>query len=307
MKKNDDFSIALNSRFVNVFRKIFLGKFDYKEPDGDGRDFPFLSVQDDRHELKITPPDTDTANIIKRPSTVQILDFVLMLSYRQGKSVIFSVDDYMRARGLTNKKEARKQLLNTLQALNHCEIEYSRWVGTKQDWQQVLEYETDSEKWHIITGTHNLGMGTVQVDLSETFYRLIRSKRDGTHAFKYPLQALKLNLRNTATSYIVAVLLALNYNKFKQYTDGDKQSGHGYTNSNRVRVARFLTLLDLPSVETVRETQHRHYKKYIQKPFEDILHTLEFLKWQYVDGCGKCCEIKTFEDFIRSRIEYDFS
>lgn len=210
--------------------------------------------------LSITIPDFTKLKGF-RTSTYQLLDaLTVALTETGAKSpvVALSLEEYMKKRGLKDKKEARKQVTDDLETLFNATISFKekRKKGQEQDFHDIRIIDSKGIRKGIITVT----FGTV-------FYNILL----GYPIMPYPAQLWELNSKRNPNSFYLLRKIAEH-----------KNMNVGKKNEDIIAVKTLLAVAPyLPSYEEVMNTD-RAISRRIIEPFERDMDALEdTLTWTY--------------------------
>ena len=210
--------------------------------------------------LSITIPDFTKLTGF-RTSTYQLLDaLTVALTETGAKSpvVALSLEEYMKKRGLKDKKEARKQVTDDLETLFNATISFKekRKKGQEQDFHDIRIIDSKGIRKGIITVT----FGTV-------FYNILL----GYPIMPYPAQLWELNSKRNPNSFYLLRKIAEH-----------KNMNVGKKNEDIIAVKTLLAVAPyLPSYEEVMNTD-RAISRRIIEPFERDMDALEdTLTWTY--------------------------
>ena len=210
--------------------------------------------------LSITIPDFTKLTGF-RTSTYQLLDaLTVALTETGAKSpvVALSLEEYMKKRGLKDKKEARKQVTDDLETLFNATISFKekRKKGQEQDFHDIRIIDSKGIRKGIITVT----FGTV-------FYNILL----GYPIMPYPAQLWELNSKRNPNSFYLLRKIAEH-----------KNMNVGKKNEDIIAVKTLLAVApNLPSYEEVMNTD-RAISRRIIEPFERDMDALEdTLTWTY--------------------------
>lgn len=198
-----------------------------------------------------------------KTSTNQLLDALIIELTETGAKaprVILGIDDYMRRRGLKDKKEARKQIIGDLDVLLKTSLTWEEKRGNKTEKMAGVNL-TDSWAW--TDGKKN----TIVFTFGQTFFDVLK----GYPVMSYPAQLQKLNSNKNPNSYYL----------LRKITEL-KNMNVGKANENIVSVKTLLASAPfLPSIEEVM-AKDRAYTRRIIDPFERDMDALkDTLGWEY--------------------------
>ena len=198
-----------------------------------------------------------------KTSTHQLLDAITIALTESGAknpTVILSVDDYMKRRGLKDRKEARKQLTADLGVLLKTSISWEEKRGASSIPFAGVNV-TDSWLWADKKKT------SVAYTFGQTFFNVLR----GYPVMAYPALLQKLNGNANPNSFYLG----------RKITE-HKNMNSGKKNENLIAVKTLLAVAQfLPSYEEVMKG-NRNIQDRIITPFERDMDALEdALSWNY--------------------------
>lgn len=210
--------------------------------------------------LSITIPDFTKLKGF-RTSTYQLLDaLTAALTETGAKSpvVALSLEEYMKKRGLKDKKEARKQVTDDLETLFNATISFKekRKKGQEQDFHDIR-----------IIDSKGIRKGIITVTFGTAFYKILL----GYPIMPYPAQLWELNSKRNPNSFYLLRKIAEH-----------KNMNVGKKNEDIIAVKTLLAVApNLPSYEEVMNTD-RAISRRIIEPFERDMDALEdTLTWTY--------------------------
>lgn len=210
--------------------------------------------------LSITIPDFTKLTGF-RTSTYQLLDaLTVALTETGAKSpvVALSLEEYMKKRGLKDKKEARKQVTDDLETLFNTTISFKekRKKGQEQDFHDIR-----------IIDSKGIRKGIITVTFGTAFYKILL----GYPIMPYPAQLWELNSKRNPNSFYLLRKIAEH-----------KNMNVGKKNEDIIAVKTLLAAApNLPSYEEVMNTD-RAISRRIIEPFERDMDALEdTLTWTY--------------------------
>lgn len=210
--------------------------------------------------LSITIPDFTKLTGF-RTSTYQLLDaLTVALTETGAKSpvVALSLEEYMKKRGLKDKKEARKQVTDDLETLFNATISFKekRKKGQEQDFHDIR-----------IIDSKGIRKGIITVTFGTAFYNILL----GYPIMPYPAQLWELNSKRNPNSFYLLRKIAEH-----------KNMNVGKKNEDIIAVKTLLAAAPyLPSYEEVMNTD-RAISRRIIEPFERDMDALEdTLTWTY--------------------------
>lgn len=196
-----------------------------------------------------------------KTSTYQLLDALTTTLTETGArspSVILSLEEYMKKRNLKDKKEARKQVADDLEALFNATISFKE--KTKQN------KEMDFQDIRIID-SKGISKGIINVSFGITFYKIL----SGYPVMPYPAQLWTINSKKNPNSFYLLRKIAEH-----------KNMNIGKKNEDIISIKALLTSTpNLPLYEEVIITD-KHSTRRIIEPFERDMNVLrETLTWTY--------------------------
>lgn len=210
--------------------------------------------------LSITIPDFTKLTGF-RTSTYQLLDALTVALTETGAkspAVALSLEEYMKKRGLKDKKEARKQVTDDLETLFNATISFKekRKKGQEQDFHDIR-----------IIDSKGIRKGIINVTFGTAFYNILL----GYPIMPYPAQLWELNSKRNPNSFYLLRKIAEH-----------KNMNVGKKNEDIIAVKTLLAAAPyLPSYEEVMNTD-RAISRRIIEPFERDMDALEdTLTWTY--------------------------
>jgi hypothetical protein len=209
--------------------------------------------------LVLTIPHFEELTGLKT-STAQLLDALTVALTESGAktpSVTLSLNEYMDKRGLSDRKEARKQVTEDLEMLYNASISFKeKRQKQEQDFFDVRICDAKGIKNGII----NFSFGT-------SFYNILL----GYPVMPYPPQLWRLSGKRNPNSYYLL-------RKISEH----KNMNAGKKNEDTIAVKTLLACSPFfLSHEEVMRTD-RHLNKRIMEPFERDMNALdETVRWHY--------------------------
>ena len=207
--------------------------------------------------------ENSNPNTVIRTSTHKLLD-ILMLTYSETreKEVTISIQDFMKLRGLKDRKTAETQVKEDLATLYNLSASFRQKEGKK-----IVAYNDI----RIIQGKGQaLKNGIIRVKFGDDFFYAIQSY----HIMPMPPAFLALNDRHNPNSYHLGRRIALH-----------KNMNYGKPNEDLIRIDTLLEACpNLKTHEEVYKNGGRHYNDKIIEPFErdmDALEATEIFTWEY--------------------------
>lgn len=201
-----------------------------------------------------------------KTSTYQLLDALTVEFTETGArspKIALPLDEYMKKRGLKDRKEARKQAIDDLNILFDAKISFrgKKYKDLVQDFYEIRIIDSMGIKNGIITAS-----------FGAAFYDLLLSYP----IMPYPAQLWKLSSRRNPNSFYLLRKIAEH-----------KNMNIGKNNENIIAVATLLEASpNIPSYEDVISTG-RQLNQRIVEPFERDMDALEdTLTWTYCQSGG---------------------
>lgn len=196
-----------------------------------------------------------------RTSTYQLLDALTVILTESGAkspAVSLSLEEYMRKRGLRDKKEARKQAINDLENLFNATISFTekKMKGQLKDFHDIR-----------IIDSKGIKNGIINVSFGTAFYNILL----GYPIMPYPAQLWKLNSKRNPNSFYLLRKIAEH-----------KNMNVGKKNEDIISVKTLLSVS--PNIPTYNKimSQSRHVNRFIIEPFERDMDALkDTLTWEY--------------------------
>lgn len=198
-----------------------------------------------------------------KTSTYQLLDAITIALTESGAKspvVTLPLDEYMKRRGLKDRKEARKQLAADLDVLLKTSLTWEEKRG-KSSIPYAGVNITDSWIWADGKKT------TIAYTFGQTFYNVLM----GYPVMPYPAQLQTINSKKNPNSYYLLRKIAEH-----------KNMNIGKINENLIAVKSLL--FAAPYIPTYEEVMNadRHLDQRIIRPFERDMDALgDTLSWRY--------------------------
>lgn len=201
-------------------------------------------------------------------TTAQLFMFAVMLTtetHCRSKTVSFFLTDYMLERGITDKKEARKQVKKNLKTIAESRVTYEK-----------DNYAFDNYGGINFVDQYDYSNGTITIVWTDSFFRLLK---------RYPIRPIhpvvfQINdHKNPNAIYF--------YNKIAELKNIriDKEN----QDENIISVKTLLSAaVAIPNYEDMKRAGNYDYKRRIIEPFERDLNALQdALTWEYCKAKGK--------------------
>lgn len=196
-----------------------------------------------------------------KTSTYQLLDAITVALTESGAkspTVILPLEEYMKRRGLKDRKEAKTQAKADMEILR----------GASFSWEERRGKKTESYSFVNLADSGEIRRnGDIVFTYGNTFYNILL----GYPVMPYPAQLQTLNSKRNPNSYYLLRKIAEH-----------KNMNIGKKNEDIIAVKTLLSVAPfIPSYEEVMETG-RQLDQRIIKPFERDMDALETtLSWNY--------------------------
>ena len=206
------------------------------------------------------------------------------------RAVILTVEEFMKLRGLKDKKEARKQLEETIRTLYNISIE----------WEERHVLIPEGKKRSKLTPIkHGMRIADYRANVIENGKAIFQFTFDlagylsKAYVAPFPMGLLQVNSHNHPYSYQLGVKLALHYNMNRTKE-----------NEKRISVKTLLEgLPDMPKYEDVMNNpKDGHVARKIIDPFEDDMNALIYeygvlTNWEYCNSKGAPLTDEQLKDY----------
>lgn len=231
-----------------------------------------------------------------RQSTVQTFFYLLRLLTLNGvksSAVRGNINEYMAARTLSDKKEAKKQLMRDFEGIEHLRgLVTAAYKPKRADRFQSFEFMVYSGKTPELAKN-----GDFVFRFDELFFELYQSYQGDMYL---PLLFFSINTQYNPNS--IALLLKL---------EEHKRLNRGKGNENRIKVGTLLSVCPkIPTFDEVR-SQNRNICDRIYKPLIRDLDALsEALTWDFVVNGSIAsrdwvCQL-SYSQFVNIDIVFEF-
>lgn len=203
-----------------------------------------------------------------KSSSYQLLDAIvktLTENETKSRTVIISLEDYMKLRGLTDRKETKNRAKADLNALNRIDLTWE---------------EKRSGKTRAYSVVHMMERGDIQLNgdivftFTETFFNVLKEYP----VMNYPVGLLTINSHKNPNSFYLGRKIAEH-----------KNMNVGKKNENIIAVKTLLEdAPSIPSYEDVMRTD-RAWNRRIKEPFErdmDADALDKYFSWHYCHSEG---------------------
>lgn len=228
-----------------------------------------LTVKNGNYEVKLSGLSHLSATpkgALLRTCVSQLFDSLVLEYTATGSkepTVSITLDDYMTARGLTDRKEARKQVKTSLEILYGASISFTEKRNGKKG---RSFYDT-----RLISAK-----GIVNSVIQVTFTKDIMEILQGYPIMPYPLSLLRISGWNQTAYYLLRRIAE------------HKHMNTGKKNENIISVKTLLT--SAPNLPTYSEAMERgqHLKQSIIDPFNKAMDSLDdTLTWELCGTGGR--------------------
>lgn len=237
----------------------------------------FTKVKANTKRNTIIDPITGTATITQGNLTITIPDFMKLSGFKtstyqlldaltvaftetgaKNPTVALSLEEYIAKRGLKDKKEARKQVIDDLETLFNSKISFKgkRGKGQKQDFCDIR-----------IIDSKGIRKGIIYVSFGLAFYNILLSYP----IMSYPAQLWAFNSRYNPNSFYLLRKIAEH-----------KNMNVGKKNEDIIAVKTLLAAA--PNLPTLGEVMKagKHVDQRIIQPFERDMNAMkDTLTWTY--------------------------
>lgn len=196
-----------------------------------------------------------------KTSTHQLLDAITIALTENGAkspTVTISLSDYMKRRGLKNRKEAKKQVIEDMNILTSVKFTWEEKSGKTVNSYTSIQL---SDKGEVRKN------GDISFTFGATFYSVLMKYA----VMPYPSQLQTLNSKRNPNSYYLLRKIAEH-----------KNMNVGKKNENIISVQTLLSAAPfIPDYEYVK-AKSRNFSQKIIEPFERDMNALEeTLNWHY--------------------------
>ncbi len=219
----------------------------------------------------------------------------------QNRKVSIDISEYMERRNIKDRKEATKQLKNSITALFRTEIHYKeskREPGKRKK----TEYVWNMHILDAMGTTLTVKNGAITAQFSLDIAKYLSQSQ----VMPYPRALSSIKLHKNPHSYYIGRKLCEHYNM-----NVAKQ------NAKRISVKRLIEALpDLPKYEDVINDS-KHISKLIIDPFERDINALQetynvLSSWQYCNSNGEALNDNqlnsyNYKDWIEWLIEFELT
>lgn len=202
-----------------------------------------------------------------KTSTYQLLDAItvaLTVTGAKSPTVIIPLEEYMKRRGLKDRKEAKNQVKADMEVLRQASITGEEKRGKNT---QAYSFVNIADSGEIKRN------GDIVFTFGNTFYQMLLCYP----IMPYPAQLQTINNKRNPNSYYLLRKIAEH-----------KNMNIGKANEDTIAVKTLLSISPyIPSYEEVMRAD-RHLEQRIKKPFERDMDALdETLTWHYCHSNGE--------------------
>lgn len=253
--------------------------------------FTGISIYQKNQDFQLSFIDTDFSKVRGYTATTAILlDIIIYKLTKSGANtpvINITLDEFMKLRGLTNKKEARKQVKADLETLFNCRVSFTdSTTGKYQNFIDLHVLDSKGIKNSVIT-----------VTLGLSFFTLIKN---------YPLMLMPLNvfsidLKANPHAYYISRKLAEH-----------KRMNLGKANENIIAVKTLIEACPLlPTYEEVSQAGRQVNQRIIQPFINNLTALEEYFTWEFCNTKGTSLsdeqlELSDYDTFINLFIKYEW-
>ena len=251
------------------------------------------------NSLKLTDSARKLFHILVIKLTKQVPYLATAEQIIKGRRVSLSLDEYMSFCGLTDRKEARKNLISNLEVLYNLSM---KWPEKSK----IIDPETGKRKYRItlwdirvLEGKYSEAIITdnkIVVDFSVKIAEYLSQ----AYIMQINLQALAIDTNKFRHAYSLAIKLYAHY-----YQNAGKYK--------HVRISVESLLKACPEMPRPEEVKDRHYIRNILNPFEENMNALQeagiIEEWHYCKSGGEPLTDEQlreydFKDWLHWLVEY---
>lgn len=250
--------------------------------------------------LKITDSGRKLLDILTITLTKQIPYLATAEQILKGRCVNLTLDEYMSLCGLTDRKEARRQLTNSAETLFNLFFEW-------EERSKIIDPETGRRKykkkhWEArlldVKGTEE---AIKDSEITVSFTPEIAEYLSQAYPMQYNLQAFTINTNKYRHAYALYRHMYIYYNQNKP-------------KYKHIRISVESLLKACPDMPRPEEVSNRHYKQQIIDPLEANLFALRdenglIEEWHYCNSGGEPLTDEQqvaydFKDWLKWLVEY---
>lgn len=253
--------------------------------------FTGISIYRKNEDFQLSFIDTDFSKVRGYTATTAILlDIIIYKLTKSGANtpvINITLDEFMKLRGLTNKKEARKQVNTDLETLFNCRVSFvDTTTGKYKNYIDLHVLDSKGIKNSVIT-----------VTLGLSFFTLIKN---------YPLMLMPLNvfsidLKANPHAYYISRKLAEH-----------KRMNLGKANENIIAVKTLIEACPLlPTYDEVSQAGRQINQRIIQPFIKNLTALEEYFIWEFCNTKGtplsdEQLELSDYDTFINLFIKFEW-
>ena len=253
--------------------------------------FTGISIYQKNQDFQLSFIDTDFSKVRGYTATTAILlDIIIYKLTKSGANtpvINITLDEFMKLRGLTNKKEARKQVKADLETLFNCRVSFTdSTTGKYQNFIDLHVLDSKGIKNSVIT-----------VTLGLSFFTLIKNYP----LMLMPLNVFSLDLKANPHAYYISRKLAEH-----------KRMNLGKANENIIAVKTLIEACPLlPTYDEVSQAGRQVNQRIIQPFINNLTNLEEYFTWEFCNSKGtpltdEQIELSDYETFINLYIKYEW-
>lgn len=191
--------------------------------------------------------------------TAMVLDYILLNHTQNGNkandpTIIFSLSEYMEARGLKDRKNARKSLIDNVDLLARTSLSFTGKADKKES------FKAKNQGRMNLIDSYFIANGVITVKLAPTFNSFVTAPQTA-YPMPYLKALLKVNTHKHPYTYQIGRWLQYNLRV-------------NYPNERRTDYINMRTLLKactgLPTKEEVKKSRGSYAQKIIEPILRDI-------------------------------------
>ena len=249
--------------------------------------------------LKLTDSARKLFHILAIKLTKQVPYLATAEQIIKGRRVSLSLDEYMSLCGLTDRKEARKKLISSLEVLYNLSM---KWPEKSK----IIDPQTGRRKYRIVPwdirvlegkyGEAIITDNKIEVDFSVKIAEYLSQ----AYIMQINLQVLAIDTNKFRHAYSLAIKL------YSHYSQNAGKYKH-------VRISVESLLKACPEMPRPEEVKSRHYSQQIIDPFEENMNALQeagnIEEWHYCNSGGEALTDEQlrdydFNDWLHWLVEY---
>jgi hypothetical protein len=286
--KTTDFYIIVQNKSINTLTKTKTSNLNYEQIGRIGD-----AVINCGNDFKLTIKNYATyigGKLCVTKGGLKTLDFmfldILLIKFAQTKelNIKLKLKEYMKMRGLKDTKTARKQVIDSIEALSR--ITYDARENIKGKW-------INSGTISIFGGSGYIKNGTIHFNFNADFYNLLLNYS----VMNYSGSTLKMDPRT-------------NGYYFSRFIDENYRINEGKSRVNKISIRSLLSKTpSLPTVDDVL-SKDKHIKDRIIVPFFRDLDRLIHIKYKVLNQNKeevKYPENMRYEEFINCTLVIDYN